>query len=100
MADAEIPCPSCGQHSSDETASPADGGTHQGIGAILVHGALIPFILAIVLVVQRESSFTILAIAFAIPVLMMVMGRLLLHSHGEPVCGTCRRPLPRPGTRD
>ena len=66
----------------------------EGIGAILFHGALIPFILAIVLVVQRESSITMVAIAFAIPVLMVAVGRFLLSSTATKACGSCGRKLP------
>ena len=99
MADTQTPCPSCGQESTEDAAPPRGGGTGEGIGAILFHGALIPFFLAIVLVVQRESSITMLAIAFAIPVLMVIVGRLLLRSQAAPVCGSCGRPLPRPRAR-
>ena len=94
MEDARVPCPACGEPSSTPPARARRGGTAEGIGAVLAHGALIPFVLALVLVVQRETSLPVLAIAFAVPVLMVAVGAFLLRTKATATCESCGRPRP------
>jgi len=96
MEDAPVPCPACGEPPSTRPARTRRGETAEGIGALLAHGALIPFVFAIVLVVQRETKLSVLAVAFAVPILMVAVGALLLRPTASATCPTCGRRLPAP----
>ncbi|MEO6461722.1 MAG: hypothetical protein ABIP29_01465 [Candidatus Eisenbacteria bacterium] len=84
-------CEACSEGELKPVKRVRSGSTGEGIGALLLFGALIPLVLAIVFLVQRETSSLVASIAFIVPALMALAGWALLRTRTDLVCSACGR---------
>ena len=94
MSATEERCRACGEGDMLPVNGVRSGSTGEGIGALLLFGALIPFALAIVFLLQRETSLLIVSLAFTVPTLMALVGWALLRTGTVRECSACGRARP------